>query len=76
MKTTVNKAYSASRKILPTIKDGSQPSLSNILQAYKGNVVQPQLDDEELIQGKLESSPPNNTGLPDQLKSGIEKTKT
>lgn len=63
----------------------NQPPISEIIQAYKSGTLQRMsADDEELLQGKFESSSvtseslvqrevkPNNTGLPDNLKTGIE----
>ena len=50
------------------------------IESQFGDAVQLQADDEELLQGKFSAEPvqhqsevqPNNTGLPDNLKSGIE----
>lgn len=67
-------------------KAKNQGAHSSILQAYKGKTVQQQSTrEEELLQGKFETTQlatkeeeetlqrqPNNTGLPDNLKSGIE----
>lgn len=66
-------------------KTSGQTPTSVILQRYKDNIQRysPE-EDEELLQGKFESTPTteeestqgeenaNNTGLPDNLKSGIE----
>lgn len=66
-------------------KAKKQDSHSSILQNYKDKTAQPKSSDEkELLQGKFDTKQlaseeeeplqqkPNNTGLPDNLKSGVE----
>lgn len=58
-------------------KAAQQDHIRAVLQRYKDNIQRsaPQ-EDEELIQGKFDTAQreikPNNTGLPDNLKTGIE----
>lgn len=72
-------------KDLTQPKADKQASNHTILQAYKSKTAQFQTEEEELVQGKFETAQlateeeeeplqrrPNNTGLPDNLKSGIE----
>lgn len=81
MKTKANKENTHSPFQTKMKNQGTQNS---ILQAYKDKTTQLQsADEEELVQGKFETTQlaseeeslqrqPNNTGLPDNLKSGIE----
>jgi len=67
-----------------TVKSNQQISYKSILQKYKNKITQVKsIDEEEPLQGKFattqlaneeqeKSKKPNNTGLPDNLKSGIE----
>lgn len=100
MREYVKKPESQSRTLDSKPKVSRQAPINVILQRYKERNIQRYAEDEELIQGKLdtaqrkeinedellqgkfEDSPttksvqleekPNNTGLPDNLKSGIE----
>ncbi|MFV0311292.1 MAG: T3SS effector HopA1 family protein [Dysgonomonas sp.] len=57
-------------------KASQQASAHDILQTYKDKIAQRQeIDEDELLQGKFETAQPsteNLTGMPDNLKSGIE----
>ena len=55
-------------------KAKNQASKRSILQAYKSGTTQLATEDEEPVQGKFEAAQlkENKTGLPDNLKSGVE----
>lgn len=91
MKEYTKKPENQSRTLDSNPRASKQASISEILQAYRGDRMhgkpaqrQSTEEDEKLLQGKFESTPtieqepvqpevkPNNTGLPDNLKAGIE----
>lgn len=84
MREYTKKPENQSRTLDSNSKASRQAPIDVILQRYKERNIQRYVEDEELIQGKFESIPTgeqeaiqregkhNNTGLPDNLKSGIE----
>ncbi len=84
MREYTKKPENQSRTLDNNPKASKQAPIDVILQRYKERNIQQYVKDEELIQGKFESAPaseqeviqqeekPNNTGLPDNLKTGIE----
>lgn len=84
MREYSKKPENQSRTLDINPKASRQAPIDVILQRYKERNIQRYVEDEELIQGKFESIPTgeqeaiqregkhNNTGLPDNLKSGIE----
>ena len=88
MKTTTKHPDPVSRTIQSKTKASNQAPIHQILQRYKAQTIQRQdLDEDELLQGKFDDTTqlmeldedeeipiqaPNRTGLPDDLKTGVE----
>jgi hypothetical protein len=72
MKTRVKQKQAASPSVQTKAKN--QAPKRSILQAYKSGTTQLAAEEEEPVQGKLEAAQfkENKTGLPDNLKSGVE----
>jgi hypothetical protein len=72
MKEQIQKPKEASRIIQREAKAANQAGWQQVLQKYAPKTAQRESlpdEDEELLQGKFE---PNRTGLPDNLKTGVE----
>ncbi|MCC8199019.1 MAG: DUF4157 domain-containing protein, partial [Tannerellaceae bacterium] len=83
MRTYTSKSTHQSHTPATRSKATRQAPVDTILQQYKNSIQRYAVEDEEPVQSKLESArqpqqpvqreeKPNNTGLPDQLKAGIE----
>ncbi|MCC8134533.1 MAG: DUF4157 domain-containing protein, partial [Tannerellaceae bacterium] len=83
MRTYTSKSIHQSHTPATRSKATRQAPVDTILQQYKNSIQRYAVEDEEPVQSKLESArqpqqpvqreeKPNNTGLPDQLKAGIE----
>ena len=97
MKEQIPQPAPLSRTLQGKTREANTASVTHVLQAYKKDISQRQeiedddellqgkfettqreeLDDDELLQGKFETTQrqeaPNNTGLPDNLKAGVEQ---
>ena len=88
MKTKAKHPEPVSRTIQSKTKAAKQAPISQILQRYKAQTIQRQdMDEDELLQGKFDDTTQrmesdedeeisiqaiNRTGLPDNLKAGVE----
>ncbi|MCC8094747.1 MAG: DUF4157 domain-containing protein [Tannerellaceae bacterium] len=83
MRTSTSKSLHQSHTLATRSKATRQAPVDTILQQYKNSIQRYAVEDEEPVQSKLESArqpqqpvqreeKTNNTGLPDQLKAGIE----
>lgn len=81
-KRSIQREKAEDEDLLQTKRSGQSPT-NVVLQRYKGSIQQ-YVQEDELLQGKFDSTStigqefvqreekPNNTGLPDNLKTGIE----
>jgi hypothetical protein len=74
MKTQIQKQENVSHTIQSKTKAANQASIMQVLQKYKDKTAQREAlpDEEELLQGKFDETVPNQTGIPDNMKSGFE----
>jgi hypothetical protein len=74
MRTQIQKQENVSHTIQSKTNAANQASITQVLQKYKDKTAQREAlpDEDELLQGKFDETVPNQTGIPDGMKSGFE----